>query len=127
MNGGHMSRLFFLVGSISLCMLFFASGCATTGDPTSGGLFGWSESKAQQRQVAARTALEKEERRGDELRAEKQRLQNQINSKKRQLSSLKQKSEGSSAAQSASDAAQISRLEKEIDELTKEALALMDM
>ena len=40
-------------------------GCSTTGDPTSGGLFGWSETKARDRQsdleqqeVAARAAAE---------------------------------------------------------------------
>lgn len=116
-----------LVAFVAFCMIFAVSGCTTTGDPTAGGLFGWSESKAQQRQIAAVTALDQEERRGDELRAEKQRLQSQINSKKRQLSSLKQKSSQSPSSQSASEAAQISKLEKEIDELTQDALVLMDM
>lgn len=31
--------------------LTLLSACATTGDPTQGGLFGWSETKAQQRQA----------------------------------------------------------------------------
>jgi len=33
-----------------LALFWMAAGCETTGDPTKGGLFGWSESKARERQ-----------------------------------------------------------------------------
>lgn len=36
--------------ALSTLVLFVLSGCKTTGDPTSGGLFGWSEDKAKTRQ-----------------------------------------------------------------------------
>lgn len=39
-----------------LASLSFSS-CETTGDPTQGGLFGWSESQAQQRAAARRAHL----------------------------------------------------------------------
>ena len=37
------------------------SGCETTGDPTQGGLFGWSEKKAQQRQEEREETLSQEQ------------------------------------------------------------------
>ena len=36
-------------------------GCQTTGDPTQGGLFGWSETKAQQRQDEREETLAREQ------------------------------------------------------------------
>lgn len=41
---------------LAFFLLFIVFGCATTGDPTKGGLFGWSEEKAKVR----RTELERE-------------------------------------------------------------------
>lgn len=35
-----------------MCAVVYLSGCKTTGDPTKGGLFGWDEEKAKQRQAA---------------------------------------------------------------------------
>lgn len=43
-----MKRAGSLGGACALCLLL--AGCNTTGDPTRGGLFGWSEAKARQRQ-----------------------------------------------------------------------------
>jgi len=112
-----------LVAALSLPV----AGCATTGDPKAGGLFGWSEAKAKERQAAARAALAQEEKRGENLRSEKQSLQNRINVKKKELSDLKKKSSGSSAEVSEAEAAEVKRLEKEIEQLNQEALVLMDL
>ena len=56
-------------------LLFFAA-CETTGNPREGGLFGWSETKARQRQTerraevaAAEAELKREERRTAQLKA----------------------------------------------------------
>ncbi|MBL9178973.1 MAG: hypothetical protein JNM65_13005 [Verrucomicrobiaceae bacterium] len=69
--------------SLVLCTLSLAS-CETTGDPSQGGLFGWSQSKAdvriQERQNTL-AALDDERayqrRRTNALRAEHDRLKNQ--------------------------------------------------
>jgi hypothetical protein len=45
-----------LLASIT-ATLFIQAGCETTGDPTQGGLFGWSENKAQKRQDELRDVL----------------------------------------------------------------------
>ncbi len=64
-----------------LAALALAS-CSTTGDPTQGGLFGWSENQARQRiddrrytlsQIEADTAAQR--RRTSSLEAERNRLQ----------------------------------------------------
>jgi hypothetical protein len=49
--------------------------CETTGDPTQGGLFGWSEGKAKQRQVALHDAVALEHDRGSAARSQTGRLQ----------------------------------------------------
>lgn len=58
---------------LALCACL--SACQTTGDPRQGGLFGWSEAQARQRQEAlgnedaqARQRLQAEQARGTELR-----------------------------------------------------------
>ena len=112
---------------LAAAVVLAAGGCATTGDPKAGGLFGWSEAKAQQRQSEARAALEQEELRGAELKAEKQRLQSQINTKKRQLDDLKKKSSASSGGPSPAEQAEMRRLEQEIDQMTRQSLVLMDL
>ncbi|MFV1995512.1 MAG: hypothetical protein ACC661_08745 [Verrucomicrobiales bacterium] len=38
-----------IFAALSLVGMALLSSCQTTGDPTQGGLFGWSESKAQHR------------------------------------------------------------------------------
>jgi hypothetical protein len=63
----------------SLALLVLFAACETTGNPREGGLFGWSETKARQRQAerraevgAAETALAREQRRSAELSARDQ-------------------------------------------------------
>jgi predicted RNase H-like nuclease (RuvC/YqgF family) len=46
---------------VSLLVCAALCGCRTTGDPTQGGLFGWSEQKAEERQVAREEILSREE------------------------------------------------------------------
>ncbi len=98
--------------TISVALALAVAGCATTGDPKAGGLFGWSEAKAQQRRAAAWDALDREEAKGEQLRAEKQRLQSQINAKKRELDALK----NAAASENAAAADEISRPEREIEQ-----------
>jgi hypothetical protein len=50
-----MKRSILLAGITA--SLFIHTGCETTGDPTQGGLFGWSETKAQRRQDELRDVL----------------------------------------------------------------------
>ena len=42
-----MKRIFSITATIAAACCF--SSCETTGDPTQGGLFGWSETKSNQR------------------------------------------------------------------------------
>ena len=114
-----------LLLTLAAALALAVSGCATTGDPKAGGLFGWSESKAQQRQAASRAALAQEEQRGAQLRAERQRLQSQISAKQRQMSNL-EKSRASSAPTPAEEA-EYRRLKREIEELNEQSLVLMDL
>ena len=127
-----MSKTFFPILALALSLAL--AGCATTGDPKAGGLFGWSESKAKDRQAEARAALEREEKRSAELKAEKGRLQNQINAKQKELDALKKKSSASSDGLNPAEQAEIRRLEQELAQLRKEvqkkeeeALVLMDL
>ena len=113
--------------ALTIALALAAGGCATTGDPKAGGLFGWSEAKAQQRQADARSILAQEERRGDELKAERQRLEGQIKTKRNQLSTLQKKSSAAPAGPSPADVAEMRRLEQEIEQLNREALVLMDL
>lgn len=135
-----MSKPFFL--TLMAALTLAVAGCATTGDPNAGGLWGWSEAKAQQRQAEARATLEQEERRGDELKAEKQRLQNQINAKKkeleaknRELEALKKKrstsgrsndSKPSAATEKPGDSKASAATEAEISRLEAERAQLLD-
>lgn len=41
-----MSRIHII---LTLCAISFLTSCETTGDPNQGGLFGWSQGKANQR------------------------------------------------------------------------------
>jgi hypothetical protein len=63
-----------LTGTIAALSL---AACETTGDPTQGGLFGWSESKARTRQAALQDAVHLEHGRTAEARAETGGLQAQ--------------------------------------------------
>jgi len=63
-----MRRLARLGGVLALCGM--AAGCETTGDPTKGGLFGWSEAKARERESErqARVAGTEAELAGEETK-----------------------------------------------------------
>ncbi len=61
-----------LTGTIAALAL---TACETTGDPTQGGLFGWSETKAKQRQVALHEAVSLEHERGSAARSQTGHLQ----------------------------------------------------
>jgi hypothetical protein len=70
--------------SLVLLSSLLLSSCATTGDPTQGGLFGWSENKAQGRIYDKRYELNQiqadtdaQVRRSASLEAERNRLQQQ--------------------------------------------------
>ena len=52
-------RAFLGCGAVAAALIL--GGCATTGDPTQGGLFGWSEAKAKERLAEKQTALAEEE------------------------------------------------------------------
>jgi len=78
-----MNRLARLAGALSLCAIF--AGCETTGDPTQGALFGWSEAKARERQnerrasvAQARAELADEEAKNHALEAHGNGTQQQI-------------------------------------------------
>ena len=51
------------------------AGCETTGDPTQGGLFGWSETKAKSRSSALQQALYVEDDRTASTRSSNRRLE----------------------------------------------------
>jgi predicted nuclease with TOPRIM domain len=82
---------------LSLIALGF-TGCQTTGDPNQGGLFGWSEKKAQQRQ--------------DTLEQQNVDARGQLVSEQQQQSQLRQREAGLQA--------ESVRLRGEIDRLTAE-------
>lgn len=70
--------------SLALLSSLLLSSCETTGDPTQGGLFGWSENKAQGRIYDKRYQLNQiqadtdaQVRRSSSLEAERSRLQQQ--------------------------------------------------
>ena len=74
----------------ALIVMTLLAGCQTTGNPTQGGLFGWSEEQAKQRQATMQSELQYKRQ---ELRAEeneKEGLQKQsaaVNNKIRQYQS----------------------------------------
>ena len=76
-------------------VLLLLAGCQTTGDPREGGLFGWSEAKAQDRQAAleaqsdaAAKAADAEKRRGEALSRQQQQLRSEAASLQAQLARL---------------------------------------
>lgn len=78
-----MKRIHILTASIAALTL---TACETTGDPTQGGLFGWSEGKARQRQSALRDAVSLEEDRGYAARSQTGRLQAESRSNRAEIS-----------------------------------------
>lgn len=76
-------------------LLLAVAGCETTGDPTQGGLLGWSETKAQGRaaslgdQLAYRERLrERAERGRDASAAERSRLTGEVSDTEAELAQL---------------------------------------
>jgi hypothetical protein len=71
-----MKRGAWLGGCLAILIAWALAGCETTGDPHEGGLFGWSEAKARERQrerqqrvAGEQAALAGETARGQELEA----------------------------------------------------------
>jgi len=92
-----MNRQFRLAALSATWLL--AAGCATTGDPREGGLFGWSETKAQARQrereqraEAAQAALDREIRRGGELQDSEAAAEHQTTRAQQQHAEVKKNS-----------------------------------
>ena len=73
-----LKKLFFIFIMATL------SGCATTGDPTQGGIF-WSEDKAIQRQDNLKHTLAEEDMQGQTIQAEKRNLEAQRNASQAEL------------------------------------------
>jgi hypothetical protein len=86
----------FALGALAL------AGCETTGDPTQGGLFGWSENKAQARSAALEQALYVE---GDRTGAARH--------SNRQLEST----QSHNSAAIASERAKLNRMNSQLDEV----------
>lgn len=78
-----MKHTLILTGSIAALAL---AACETTGDPTQGGLFGWSEGKAKQRQAALHDAVALEQDRGSAARSQTGRLQAESRSNQAEIS-----------------------------------------
>ena len=53
------------------------SSCATTGDPNQGGLFGWSQSKAEARKADLQNHLQDVQQDAQDQQARTQQLENQ--------------------------------------------------
>ena len=82
--------------------LFVQTGCETTGDPTQGGLFGWSENKAKVRQDELRDVLYLEQDRSADARATGSRLR---------------RTRSANAAALADERRELARLRRQLDEV----------
>lgn len=83
------------LGSGAAVFCFALAGCQTTGDPSQGGLFGWSETKAIERQqilrdqLAASSAAERTQRQQQEsLQSNRARLQRDVDARNQRLQAL---------------------------------------
>ncbi|MDM8515574.1 hypothetical protein QUF76_05190 [Desulfobacterales bacterium HSG16] len=70
-------------------LIFAMAGCATSGDPTKGGLFGWSEKKADVRQDDLKNSLSEEERIGQEAKSATSLLEEERRNKEIELAAQK--------------------------------------
>lgn len=77
-----MKRTIFLSLGLATCALSLTS-CETTGDPTQGGLFGWSQNKADYRIAERRDTLynldrdnDRQQRRTQSLQSDYSRMKN---------------------------------------------------
>lgn len=83
----HLAEAAFRRAAAALCLLLPLAACETTGDPRQGGLLGWSEDKAVERQrtlegerTAAQGALSQEKQRGTELATRRTQLGAEVQS-----------------------------------------------
>jgi protein involved in sex pheromone biosynthesis len=82
-----MSRLFILLSLASALML---SSCETTGDPNEGGLFGWSQSKANVRSDMMKQDLQDIEADTEYQRDRTRELQRDRAARQRELNRLEE-------------------------------------
>jgi len=82
-------------GALLATVALVVSGCATTGDPNQGGLFGWSAGKADTRSAAyraqfqqANSQLESEESESIRLKRQQKKLASSIDSANAELSQM---------------------------------------
>lgn len=85
--------------AVSLCI---NTGCETTGDPTQGGLFGWSENKAKVRQDELRDVLYLEQDRAADARATGSKLR---------------RTRSANAAALADERRELAKLRRQLDEV----------
>lgn len=78
---------------VLLVALFLLSACSTTGDPKQGGLFGWSEGKAEQRKAERQSHLGALKREQQEEGARKGQLSAQAASKRSERDAWKKKTQ----------------------------------
>jgi hypothetical protein len=95
-----MKRVFIL--TTAAASLLVQTGCETTGDPTQGGLFGWSEGKAKTRQTELRNVLYLEQDRNADARATGSRLS---------------RTKSSNAAALADERRELAQLRRQLDEV----------
>lgn len=95
-----MKRTILLASSVAT--LLTVAGCETTGDPNQGGLFGWSETKAQKRQSELRDVLYLEQDRTASARATGSRLS---------------RTKSANAAALADERRELGRLRSQLDEI----------
>ena len=81
-------------------------GCETTGDPTQGGLFGWSEKKADERIAERQTTLEQAQENARQSQAEAAALR---------------RDEGANAEELREEQSELSQLLADTEELEREA------
>jgi uncharacterized membrane protein YqiK len=90
--------------------------CETTGDPTRGGLFGWSESKARERQAERQEHVDAEQQKLSDEQARQHALETRETSAGRQLTTAERqnaRAEERLRAQQAALLAKVGKLETE--------------
>jgi len=75
----------FNILSIAVLTLALNACGPTTGDPTQGGLFGWSEDKAQQRQLDKRQELQNIEADTSDINRKNSSMQRKVNQSQSEL------------------------------------------
>jgi hypothetical protein len=104
-----MSVLNFRLGLLP-CLLMLLAGCATTGDPRQGGLFGWSEEQA----IARKESLEQSDRLAQQQAATEQQRTSALGGRQAELARTRLQLE-----------AELGRLLEENDKLDTQLRGLM--